>query len=190
MYKVTTTTIAIAAVALILGACGDRTKSTQGTDTDPVGKVASYTSCKSGTMAASQTEIPKDQDCIEYAYDGHSVLHLRHVNAGFNCCPDSLLAEFEVSSGQIVIDEAEDLTTGGCDCLCLYDLNYEITGLKPGLYDITVNEMYLDSEAEMLEFTLDLTSLKTGTFCVTRDFYPWQTDSLLVSPVIDGVKRP
>jgi hypothetical protein len=178
MTKITVKTlaIAVAAVALVFSACGEKTMNTQVTDTNPDGKVTAYTSCKGMSMAASRGDMPKNQDCLEYDYDGQSVLRLKHVNAGFNCCPDTLIGAFHISVGEIIIDESELLTTGGCHCLCLYDLDYEITGLAPDQYSIRVNQPYLTSGAEVLEFTLDLTSAKSGTFCVTRDFYPWGTN--------------
>jgi hypothetical protein len=176
MTKITVKTlaIAIAVAALIFSACGDKATEPQGTDTNPNGKVTDYTSCKYTELAASRGEEPTDQDCLEYNYDGQSVLRLKHVNAGFNCCPDSLMAAFHISVGQIIIDEAE-LLINGCHCLCLYDLNYEITGIDPGEYSIRVNQPYLENEAAVLEFTLDLTSANTGSFCVIRGFYPWST---------------
>ena len=161
-------------VAMIfLAACSDKTTEPQGSDGIPSGKVTDYTTCKDSAMAAGRGEIPNDRDCIEYAYDGQSVLTLTHINAGFNCCPDSLMAAFHIGSGDIIIDEAELLTSGGCHCLCLYDLDYEIRDLPPGEYIIRVNQPYLASRAAVLEFSVDLASQPSGTVCVERDFDPW-----------------
>ena len=178
MSRMATIAMVIAAVVLALSliGCGDKAITTQQTDENPAGKVTGYTDCKRGPDAASQADTSAVKDCIEYTYDGHSVLTLKHVNAGFNCCPDSLLAAFHVSVGEIIIDESEDLTTGGCHCLCLYDLNYEITGLAPGHYNIRVNQPYLKSGAAVLDFSMNLTSATSGSFCVTRNFYPWITE--------------
>jgi hypothetical protein len=178
MTRITVGAIAtvIAATALVFSACGDKTADTEGADTNPNGEVTGYTSCKGVSMAASRGDTADSLDCLEYDYDGQSVLRLKHVNAGFNCCPDSLMAAFQISTGEIVIDEAELLTSGGCHCLCLYDLDYEVTGLAPDQYSIRVNQPYLTDDAEILEFTLDLTAARSGTFCVLRDFYPWGTN--------------
>ena len=62
-----------------------------------------------------------------------------------------------------------------CDCLCLFDLDYEITNLPPGVYTIRVNEPYLWEGAEVLEFTVDLSAVPSGSHCVYRDHYPWGT---------------
>ena len=167
--------VPVAAVALLFAACGEQATTSQETDMSPAGKVTGYTSCKGTSDATSRGDTPTAQDCIVYSYDGHSVLTLKHVNAGFNCCPDSLLAAFRISLGQIIIDESEDLASGGCHCLCLYDLDYRITGLSPGYYNIRVNQPYLRSGSEVLDFGVNLSTAKSGTFCVTRNFYPWGT---------------
>ena len=164
---------AITVIALGLLSCNNKAANPPGGDTSPNGDVTSHTSCKGGSLASATIAIPNNQDCIEYSYDGQSVLLLKHVNAGFNCCPDSLTADFQIASGEIIIDEAEFLTNHGCSCLCLFDLEFQISNLPPGLYHIRVNEKYLQSGANLLAFTLNLKAGISGDFCVTRDFYPW-----------------
>lgn len=180
-----TMVIAVVALAMIFAACGDKATITQETDASPAGKVTGYTSCKGVSIAVAQGETPANQDCIEYTYDGHSILKLTHVNAGFNCCPDSLLAAFRISVGEIIIDESEDLASGGCHCLCLYDLDYVITGLPSGYYNVRVNQPYLKSGASVLDFAIDLTSARSGSFCVSRDFYPWATEKIAGNIPVD-----
>jgi hypothetical protein len=131
-----------------------------------------HSACKSFAKGTAE-EYPPDQDCVEYAYDGQSVLNINHYNAGFNCCPDELLVSFKVQESNIIITEDELMITGGCDCLCLFDFSYTLTNLPPGCYTITVMGMYL-RDGEPLEFEVDLTSgPASGQHCVTRDNYPW-----------------
>jgi len=139
----------------------------------PNGYLVSSFGCKTFGTRTPMYDAPSDQDCIEYQYDGESVLLLRHVNAGFNCCPDSLTARIRIREGMITIDEAELLYSGGCYCLCLFDVDYEIVDLPPGEYTIRINGMYLLEGDEVLEFTVDLASSPSGSFCVPRDHYPW-----------------
>ena len=42
-----------------------------------------------------------DTSYVEYEYDGRSVLRLKHVNAGFNCCPGTISADIQVEGGAI-----------------------------------------------------------------------------------------
>jgi hypothetical protein len=138
----------------------------------PKGTTVGFTDCKGYAALKATEDMPPDQDCVEYQYDGESVLLLKHVNAGFNCCPDSFAAEFHIQAGRITIDEIEWLTHP-CYCLCLFDLDYQITGLPPGEYTIRAVEPYLQEGDEILEFTVDLVSSPSGAYCVQRDRYPW-----------------
>ena len=56
-----------------------------------------------------------DQDCLVYAIDDQGTLQVTHINAGFNCCPDSFVVEVTQEDGLITFVESEDLTSGGCD---------------------------------------------------------------------------
>lgn len=134
----------------------------------------SFGECKTFERATPPDSTPPDQDCIEYQYDGQDVLSINHINAGFNCCPDELAAVISVEGNVITIEEVEYLYSGGCYCLCLFDLGYEIAGLLPGEYTVRVIEPYRHPDDEPLEFTIDLSSSpSSGRHCVYRSHYPW-----------------
>ena len=139
----------------------------------PTGVIVNYDGCKEFAKGTPGDDTPPDQDCIEYQYDGVSVLLLKHVNAGFNCCPDEILADITIEDNVITIDEDESLESGGCYCLCLFDVDYQISNLPPGEYTIRINGLYLEEGDEILQFTVDLASSPSGSFCVYRDHYPW-----------------
>jgi hypothetical protein len=133
---------------------------------DAQGILINHTDCKE----SFDEESPQNLDCIEYNYDGEDILLLTHINAGFNCCPE-LTADITISDNIITIEEIE--LSGDCDCLCLFDVFYEISDLSPGEYIITVDEPYLQDDEEKLEFTIDLLSPISGSYCVERFHYPW-----------------
>jgi hypothetical protein len=140
----------------------------------PTGDVVGHTACKSLTTAEMRADIPPNQDCIVYQYDGESILQLKHVNAGFNCCPSSLVADISIEDNFINIVENEIFDTlGGCECLCLFDVDMEIINLPPGKYRIKVIELYLGPQDDTLEFDISLVSDPEGVFCVERNHYPW-----------------
>jgi len=139
----------------------------------PVGILINYAGCKQFQKGAGLDGTPPDQDCVEYQYDGTGVLLLKHVNGGFNCCPDELLADIIIEDNIIIVDEDESLESGGCFCLCLFDLHYQISNLPSGEYTIRIDGLYLEEGDEILEFTVDLASSPSGSFCVYRDHYPW-----------------
>ena len=155
----------IAAVALLSLACTDDTTG-PGSQPSPTGGSIGFEGCKS--LMAAQSLDGNDQACISYVYDGQSILQLKHINAVFNCCPDSVGGEVQIDERVIAINEMEVLTMP-CDCICPFDVDYEIVDLPPGLYTIRVNEIYTYQDMELLEFTVDLTKAITGDFCVERE---------------------
>ena len=78
---------------------------------DPVGTVVNSTGCKSFSDLYPGIEIPRDQDCIRYRYIEPGTLLLTHINAGFNCCPDTIYADIELKDDILSITEIEDGVT-------------------------------------------------------------------------------
>ncbi len=136
---------------------------------NPSGGLVGHSGCKG---PFGRPSAPPDQDCLEWVYDGISVLQIRHVNEGLNCCP-VILADITVQGNEIAIEEIDSLYNGGCVCLCLFDVDYEIVNLAPGEYFITVVEPYVPPSQEPLEFIVDLRTSPSGSYCIYRDFYPW-----------------
>jgi hypothetical protein len=159
-----------------------------GGENNPVpvfGKLTHVSDCKSNASASSSSllpaeasaqvggpsSLPSSQSCINYTFDKSlGRLTLTHINAGFNCCPDSITCDIEVSGSIIVIKEKE--ASGLCNCNCLYDLEMVIDGLFEMPYNIRVTEPYA-GEQEPLIFTVDLKENPTGSYCVERGGYPW-----------------
>jgi len=139
------------------------------------GAVVGNGPCKTFVKTADVDTIPSNQDCIEYTYDGEGTLQLRHINAGLNCCP-VIVAEFSLTPESITITQIDSLYMGGCDCLCLFDIDYLITGVPPGVYTLVVDEVITFQGEDPLEFPIDLTTATSGIFCVEREYYPWGFD--------------
>ncbi|MBN1925010.1 MAG: hypothetical protein JW798_04175 [Prolixibacteraceae bacterium] len=136
------------------------------------GELISDTGCKSfGKSVSLEDEKPDTLSCIEYSFDETTrVLSINHINAGFNCCPESLYCSVSCHEDTILIEEHE--TEGLCDCLCLFDLEIEVAGVVPGEYVIQVIEPY-NHEEEELVFNVNLESQKEGAYCAVRKKYPW-----------------
>jgi len=140
----------------------------------PTGELVGRTDCKSAgrlTSGGAGAAPTTGQECVEYEYDGRSVLRLKHVNAGFNCCPGTVSADIQVAGGTIRVREAESSSL--CDCSCLYDLDYEFTGVTPGYWRIEVVGPYQPEADPPLEFVLVLDGASSGSYCVVRTRYPW-----------------
>lgn len=146
-----------------------------GIEAKPVGSLTHYGICKQfqdGTDTFPAHDEPSSAEaCVEYQYDGVNRLTLKHINAGFNCCPGEIHADISIDKGVIWVVESE--AQAMCNCTCLYDLDFEINNLGTGEYVISIVEPYLDSHNEKLEFLLDLSSSMEGSYCVDREGEPW-----------------
>jgi hypothetical protein len=127
--------------------------------------------CNDSKSAEIGFQTSASQTCMEYAYDlDNQKLILKHHNAAFNCCPDSLWCAISYRNDTLFIQEFEKQM--GCKCNCLYDLNLEVTGVEPGKYHLQLIEPYYANQ-DQLCLDLDLPALKQGNFCVNRTNYPW-----------------
>ncbi len=134
----------------------------------PSGELTDRSACKNLGMAKLDSIDLDHSTCLVYEYDGVSVLTVRHVNAQLNCCP-VLAPVIIVDDSTIIIDEIE--TEGLCDCICLFDLDYLITNLPPGMYRLVLREQYLLEQYAPLDFQIDLTTPVSDTLCQPRPYY-------------------
>jgi len=144
-------------------------------DRQTTGGVTAFSECKvfNGDRFVNGRDIsglPEDKAGIEYEYN-IPLLRLKHVNAGFNCCPGELSAHITVSGGTIEVREQQE--KNGCRCNCLYDVEAEIWSLAPGKYTIKIVEPLLPPDNEEIAFAVDLSEPGTGTYVVDRQGYPW-----------------
>jgi hypothetical protein len=129
-----------------------------------------HSDCK-GLKSASADEVPNTQSCINYIYDGITgILSVKHVNAGFNCCPGKLTCSVGTVGDTLVITEHEQSPM--CNCDCLFDLDIEVSSLPDTQYVIKVVEPYCGDQQKLI-FNVDLEKEPSGSFCATRNQYPW-----------------
>jgi hypothetical protein len=127
--------------------------------------------CKSNKSAEINQAVTNSQSCIDYSFDqAAKKLTLKHINAGFNCCPGNISCIVSYRSDTIVIQEVEEKSQ--CNCDCIYDLDMVVDGVEAGKYQLRVIEPYVGNQAK-LNFELDLRNQKQGSWCVTRTQYPW-----------------
>lgn len=138
----------------------------------PWGTLVDHSGCVSSEDRGAW--VPNTVECVEYLYDGIGTLQLTHTNALFNCCFDSLTADINVGDDIVDIVEHEHPFGGMCDCICLYDINYEIINLPPAVYTIRVSNVYMENygNGEIIEFVVDLTQSLSGIYCIERPYLP------------------
>src|SRR5574344_938666 len=136
------------------------------------GELISNTRCKSYTRSGEAIdETPDTISRVYYSYDNETKkLTLKHINAGFNCCPDSLYCEIELKGDTIVIEEFE--ATVLCWCECVYDLEIEVDSVEMKGYQVKFVEPYA-GEQDKLVFGIDLAAAANGAYSVIRKTYPW-----------------
>lgn len=141
------------------------------------GQLISNSTCKNDLKSSSQIiETPDSLSCVEYSFDKETnKLTIKHINAGFNCCPDSLYCKAEQKGDTIQIQEFEKSTK--CWCNCLYDLDIVIDGVNKKTYQIKFEEPYI-ADQKKLTFEINLSADSNGRYCVTRKQYPWGQNSL------------
>ncbi len=138
-------------------------------NTELSGEVIKHTKCKDTEPISIREETPDTLSCVKYSFDNDKLM-LKHINAGFNCCPDSLYVNTSLNGDTIIIKEFE--ASMGCKCDCLYDLDIELTGLEAKKYHIKFIEPYAGNEKKIF-FDVDLENNRDGKFCVVRKKYPW-----------------
>ena len=81
-------------------------KSVMTPDSPSEGILVRYEGCKTHSQGsnAEALAIRSDQECIEYEYDYNFILHIKHINAGFNCCPGEIDADISISGSTAVED--------------------------------------------------------------------------------------
>ncbi|MEA1896361.1 MAG: hypothetical protein U9N53_01705 [Bacteroidota bacterium] len=134
------------------------------------GNLVNHSGCKT-FKSYIIPNTPDTLSCINYSFDpSNNKLTLNHINAGFNCCPESLYCDIKIINDTIIIQEFEKEAL--CDCDCLYDLEIELYGVFSKIYYLKIIEPYVGNQ-EKLFFQLDLESHNQGSYCVTRKRYPW-----------------
>jgi len=116
-------------------------------------------------------DVPVTETTVEWEYDGNGTLDLRHISAACNYNPE-LSCEISVVDRIITVVESD---AGQTACLCLADVDYQITGLPPGKYLLRFEEVAPIGDDDPLECEILLKGCGvSGTCVVDRTQYPWQ----------------
>ncbi len=135
------------------------------------GQVTANSGCKNLKSANGENPVPDSISCVEYSFEQLTKkLIIKHVNAGFNCCPGELYCKISLNNDTIIIEEFEKEAM--CDCSCLFDLDIEITGVNRQKYFVKFIEPYVGYQ-QKIEFEIDLANTQNGSYCVVRKDYPW-----------------
>jgi len=79
---------------------------------------------------------------------GPGTLHVAHLSAEYNCCPDDILVTLVVEGSTLRLMETEILTHP-CYCICCYDVESTVVNLVPGTY--TVEYCWFEYDTNQIE---------------------------------------
>lgn len=136
---------------------------------DPALLFGQNSGCKDFSLKTELSDGPTS-DCLYYSYFDNTLI-IKHVNVGFNCCPEGFKVELQVLGDTLVIRERENSNV--CDCSCLFDLEYSLTDVEKKTWWIRVDEEYVGEDMEPMFFEIDLKNDPEGKWCVERTHYPW-----------------
>jgi hypothetical protein len=140
------------------------------------GELTSHTGCKSFKSTVAEFDTPDTLSCINYSFDvSTGKLVMKHINSGFNCCPEILYCTITLNCDTIVIREDEKAAL--CKCNCLFDMDMEINGVEARKYQVKIIEPYAVNQEELF-FEMDLATHADGSVCVVRKQYPWGVFSI------------
>ena len=75
------------------------------------------------------------EESVEYTSKGDGYVFVNHVNSILQCCSDEKRVDVTRSGNVISVREYDPVTS--CNCLCPFDIQYEIGPLTPGEYTVT-----------------------------------------------------
>jgi hypothetical protein len=171
MKKVFYSLLAVSMIGLTIVCCeekgNDGNQGNGGYQGTISGRVISNSSCKSFMRSGVPVdEVPDTISRVEYSYDNETKkLTLKHINANFNCCADSLYCEIELKGDTIMIEEFEESAI--CNCICMYDLEIEVDSVEMKGYQVKFIERYVGDQ-EKLVFGIDLAAAASGSYSVIR----------------------
>lgn len=75
------------------------------------------------------------EESVEYTSKDDGYVFIKHVNSILQCCSDKKNVDISRNGNKITVREYDVETS--CNCLCPFDMQYEIGPLEPGEYVVT-----------------------------------------------------
>lgn len=108
---------------------------------------------EASNWAAAAYAVDGAEEYLEYKSKADGYVYVTHVNAMFNCCAEDIKVGVSVNGDDIVV--TEDETGSACNCVCPFDVSYEVGRLEPGRYNVTVRVAGLDRVSFRLTYPSD-----------------------------------
>lgn len=101
-----------------------------------------HSGCKSHLeLRSNENSSPLGQEAVYISTidkDGKCYLRIEHNDVQFNCASTKFGTKAMLAGNNIKISETED--TNSANCICPYDLNYEVGPLRAGTYTVNITQ--------------------------------------------------
>ncbi len=154
----------IALFLSVMGGCEKEQKKTVKRKEKLEIKNFSHTDCKKSAYYIEKSNQRSREEYLELKAD-RKYLRVRHIDALLNCCPEEIIATSKISNDTLYIREKEK-SPHGCDCACLYDLDYKIGKLDYTKYYVVLTMRR--SKEPYLEFELDFNENYNNTIYIKK----------------------
>jgi len=156
-YVMKLSALLLTALTLVLISCDS------GQDGDSAASIpVVFGECKNSLESYSAAAAEAGEtfpECVIVNYDGDTgILKIEHQNAVFNCCIADLAAYASIDTGIITVTESEIFENdAACNCVCPYDISYEVPDVDTGEYTVNINNT--------IQFKINLSEQSTVTYC-------------------------
>ncbi len=148
--KATKRMVVILLLAVEFAGCGDE-ENTNGQITT---RNVFDSGCKSYNNAKETNSLTKETETITFTAGKGGWLHVEHKNTLFNCCSDKI--SVEVSQDDNIITVNEDENDQSCNCICPFDVEYEIGSLENTTYTLVIRRGGIEFFRQTVTFADDL----------------------------------
>lgn len=111
--------------------------------------------CKTvGSNAKSTNGLVAGPETITLSAREGGWMLVEHNNSMFNCCTEQFIVKISSVDNTILVDEDED--NHSCNCVCPFDVSYEIGGLEKDVYTLVIRKGGLELLKEKIVYTNEL----------------------------------
>lgn len=140
-------------VAMTIIGCGNGNEEEQNDSVLQVRNVFN-TGCKERSMAKGTNSFAQEKETLVIKGTGKGWIRVDHKNTLFNCCSDKITVDISQESNTITANEEDD--DHSCNCVCPFDVEYEIGPVEKSGYTLIIKKNGLQVLKEAFTYSDDL----------------------------------
>lgn len=123
--------------AFVVSSCSSDDEGTTTVNVRNVYTTGCKTEGQPSQAGSATTRSPFGAEYVEYKSKTDGYVYINHANVSYNCCSEEIDVTLTVTGNRISVVEKE--TDTSCNCLCPFDVSYEVGPLKAGKYILVIN---------------------------------------------------